>query len=127
MVAEAPAEPLSGTLARATFGSLAPGDVSFRPKERPGAAPARVVVIEDYPELERLARDEQFLREMAASTGGEYRELVDFEECLRTLRPKERVEKEDTVWRLWDWGVVLALVVAVLTLEWVWRKLVGLV
>ena len=40
---------------------------------------------------------------------------------------KDRVEKNEYVWRLWDSGLVLAILVLMITGEWIWRKLAGLI
>ena len=102
-------------------------DLVFRLKDQPEVKSKSVVVIADYPELKYLSRREQYLRKLAGATGGEYREFIEFERFFLTLTPRERIEKRETVWRLWNLALVMAFVIIMLTVEWVWRKLVGLV
>ncbi len=40
---------------------------------------------------------------------------------------KERVESEEQVWQLWDMPIILLFLAVILTVEWVWRKFVGLI
>ncbi|MCG3147023.1 MAG: hypothetical protein PCFJNLEI_00459 [Verrucomicrobiae bacterium] len=88
---------------------------------------ASVVVVEDDPELNFLARDNNFLETLATATGGGATDFSEYETSLRHIKPKQRVETYERRWRLWDSGVVLAVVALILTVEWVWRKWVGLV
>jgi hypothetical protein len=37
------------------------------------------------------------------------------------------VEKKERIWRLWDMPLVFAFLLGILTVEWIWRKWVGLV
>jgi len=112
---------------RASFDSLPAGDVSFRVRGGDGAASDPILVVDDYPELRILARDQDYLRRLAQSTGGSYRELPDAERFFLDLELKERVQKHESTWRLWDSAIVWGLLALALTAEWVWRKLVGLV
>jgi hypothetical protein len=93
----------------------------------PAELAERVVVVEDDPELHFLARDDRFLEAVAAATGGTVTEFAEYETGLRAIQPKQRVETRERRWRLWDSGVVLAVLAGWLTVEWVWRKWVGLV
>jgi hypothetical protein len=113
-------------LPRLTDGSL-PDSVVFALKDRTNVTTEPVLLLNDYDELKRLSQRRDFLEDLAASTGGAYREFVDFEELFSLIEPKQRVEKHESTWRLWDSAVVLAFLTGILTLEWVWRKLVGLV
>jgi hypothetical protein len=105
---------------RQVLTNLPPQDLAL-----PGA-PA-VVIVADDPELKFLARDNGFLTSLAAATGGAAVDFSEFEKAVSQIKPKERVETLEKLWRLWSSGVVLALVALVLTVEWVWRKWVGLV
>jgi len=115
------------SLARAEFTNLPPADIVFRIEEGVETVSDSVVVLQDYPELKHLARNEAFLTELAASTGGECRDFAEVEKSIPAIPLKERVEKHERSWRLWDSATILALLACVLTIEWVWRKLVGLV
>ena len=117
----------AGPLARALFSGLPPCDVSFKLAAAPEAVAGPVVVIEDYPELRILARDEAWLKTLAAGSGGVYVDFTSLEDCFQAIPAREFVERLERQWRLWGSGVVLMLTALILTVEWVWRKLVGLV
>ena len=110
----------NSTLTRVVYSNLPPHDLVV------AGAPS-VVVVADDPELNFLARDDNFLTSLATATGGTATDFSDFENNLRPITPKQHVETYERIWRLWDSGVVLALVALILTVEWVWRKFVGLV
>lgn len=114
------------TLARAVFERPPVRDLAFRLSGAEQQS-APVVVIDDNPELHRLAQDETFLRALAEGTGGEYASFGRIEQFFDRIQARQRVEKRERVWQLWDSGVILGLVFFVLVLEWIWRKLVGLV
>jgi len=116
----------NSALARAAFESLAPQDVVFRLKGTEVTS-EYTVVVEDYPELKHLSLNEGFLKRLTSATGGELRVFTELEKLFLQMQPKERIETDEKIWRLWDAGTVLAFLVLLLTLEWVWRKLVGLV
>jgi hypothetical protein len=126
-VAEAEATGEGAAPARAVFRGLPGRDLAFGLADHPDVVSPPVVVIEDSPELKRLARDDAFLDRLASETGGASRDFVDFENLFGMMKPKERVETDQSTWRLWDWWIVLTVLAAALTAEWVWRKLVGLV
>ncbi|MFW6107301.1 MAG: hypothetical protein ACOC8A_01275 [bacterium] len=127
IVAEAEAASDGTPLARAVFRGLPGRDLAFGLADNSHVVSPPVVVIEDSPELKRLARDDAFLDRLASETGGASRDFVDFESLFATIKPKERVETDQSTWRLWDWWIVLTVLAAALSIEWVWRKLVGLV
>ncbi len=114
-------------LSRAVFANLPARDVRFRLRDRPETATRPVRVVEDNPELGFLARDTAFLTTLADASGGRPASVDEVRGCFAGILPKERVEKQERLWRLWDMGLVLAFLVVMLTVEWVWRKLVGLV
>ncbi|MDP6504926.1 MAG: hypothetical protein QF886_15005, partial [Planctomycetota bacterium] len=113
-------------LGLATFEGVPARDLSFRLKGTETTTPA-AMVIHNPLELKYLARNQKFLREIASGTGGIYRPFTDFEKFLLRTEPKERIEKHERIWRLWDAASVLAFLVIIVTLEWIWRKFVGLV
>jgi hypothetical protein len=128
VLAQAKAAPAraDSALARAEFENLPPRDIVFRLRGTE-AKSGHTVIVEDYPELKFLSLNEDFLRRLTSATGGEYRRFTELGKLFLQMQPKERVEKQERIWRLWDAGSVLALLVVLITLEWVWRKWVGLV
>jgi hypothetical protein len=77
-------------------------------------------------ELVELATNYPLLEELAAKSGGQVfapEQVSGLVEALtkRAVRHEERVENP-----LWQWWVVLVLVLTLLTLEWVGRKWAGL-
>ena len=74
-----------------------------------------------------LSRNDGFLRDMSESTGGCYAPFAAAHEILARITPKTRTEKHEQSVRLWDSLTILWFIVIVLTVEWVWRKWVGLV
>lgn len=129
VIAEANALPVrpEATIARCEFANLPPAAVSFRLKDDPQVTAGEVVLVQDDPELKYLSQNEALLRHLAAASAGDYRSFADFEEFFQQMTLKKRVDPRESEWRLWDAGWILALLVCVLTVEWVWRKLVGLV
>ncbi len=129
VIAEANALPAraGATIARCDFANLPPAAVSFRLKDDPQVTAGEVVLVLDDPELKYLSQNEALLRRLASSSGGEYRSFADFEDFFQQMTLKKRVDPRESEWRLWDAGWILALLACVLTVEWVWRKLVGLV
>ena len=113
-------------LGLATFEGVPARDLSFRLKGTETTTPT-AMVIHNPVELKYLARNQKFLKEIASGTGGEYRPFTDFEKFLLRTEPKERIEKHERIWRLWDAASVLAFLVIIVTSEWIWRKFVGLV
>ncbi|MEI6148592.1 MAG: hypothetical protein WCS01_05810, partial [bacterium] len=92
-----------------------------------GSAPEPLRVVNRSRELLDFARDEVFLRTLAAHSGGAYATFTDAGRLLNDVHSRSRVEHHERVWRLWDSGWILGLLVLLLTGEWVWRKLAGLV
>jgi len=128
-VAEAPAKRArpGSALLRAEFDRLPAADLEFRAKDAPTITSGRVVVVQDYPELKILARDDEFAQRLAQSTGGAFCDFVDLERLFWQMKPRKTVRREQAVWRMWDAATILAVIVGLLTIEWVYRKLVGLV
>ena len=129
VVAQAPAGPTGcgSPLLRAPLGLLPAGEVIFRLEGRPEVRSPAVRIVEDNPELKVLARDDRFGRELAESTGGGFRDFVHLQRLLMRVKPKQNVRREEAVWRMWDAATILAAILCLLTVEWVYRKLVGLV
>ena len=114
------------TLASAVFETLPPGDwiASLRGGE---SAPDPVRVVDQSRELSDLSQDETWLRALAESTGGTYAEFTEAGRMISQLQPRDRVEHRERVWPLWYSPWVLGTLIALLTIEWIWRKLAGLV
>lgn len=121
-VAEAPIE-----AGRARFEGLPAGSVRFQLAGEPELNTPVVEVIERSTELDRLARDADWLASLSDATGGKAGELADLDRLLADVEPRRRVERNETTYRLWDATELMVLLVVGLTVEWVWRKLSGLV
>lgn len=119
-----PTHPKS-TLASAVFESLPPGDwIVSHGKE---SAPEPVRVLDQSRELNDLSRDDGWLRALAESTGGVYADFTEAGRMINNVQPRNRVEHRERVWPLWYSPSVLAALIVLLTGEWIWRKLAGLV
>ncbi|MFZ4395323.1 MAG: hypothetical protein ACOYOU_06810 [Kiritimatiellia bacterium] len=125
---QAPAVPAHAGTAwtAAVFDHVPAGDwiVSIRGG---AAAPEPLRVVDRNRELYDLSRDDAYLRSLAANSGGACEDLTETGRLLNDVQPRSRVERQEHIWRLWDSGWVLALLVTLLTAEWIWRKLAGLV
>lgn len=123
--------PLAATggahLQRAVFEELDPGRYRFVLEDQPEVAAGPVFGLQEHPELHYLAQDRRFLDRVAQATGGESRSFVDIKQFFASIPVTERTETHERRWRLWDMTLVLALAAILLTVEWVWRKVVGLV
>ena len=121
----APRLPLGSYVVRLDVPGLAE---ALRPRRRRRPPPRRAleVVARDSPERVELAAARDPLDRLAAATGGEV--LADFEAdtlpALLRARTRETVRTEETP--LWDRPPALLLFFAILTVEWVARKRVGL-
>ena len=92
-----------------------------------GSAPEPISVVDRNRELHDLSRDEACLNALAANSGGGVSELADAARLLNGVQARSRVEHRERIWRLWDSRWVLGWLIVMLTVEWVWRKLAGLV
>jgi hypothetical protein len=110
----------------ATFPALPAGDLRFR-LQGGSVVSGTVMVVDDSPELGLLARDDTVLAALAGGSGGRVAEVTDVRRLLSEFAPRERVEKKERIWRLWDMPLVFAFLLGILTVEWIWRKWVGLV
>jgi len=106
------------------FEQTPPGDYTIAAGELTGPT---VHIVRDDDELDVLSLDQQRLEALSQRTGGAYRALVGLDRLLMEREPRERTEEHERTWRLWDMPIMLSLLVVLLTVEWVWRKLVGLV
>jgi hypothetical protein len=125
---EAPALPAyaGARWAAATFAHVPSGE--WTAAVRGGvAAPEPIQVVNRSRELHDLSRDEALLKALAANASGAYTSFTDAGRLLNDIQPRSRVEHQERTWRLWDSRWVLSLLIAMLTVEWIWRKLAGLV
>ena len=129
VIAESPlrATRAGAMLLRAELPQLPPRSVTVRLKTDPQNTTPTILLTTRDAELTALARNDAWLEHLASATGGEYRPLPQIERLLQSVEPKLRVERRERVWRLWDSPLVMSLIVIVLSIEWIWRKFVGLV
>jgi len=127
VIAESAAEPLhdGASLCGAVFADLPPGEIVFRLRDDADVRTPPLRVVARQRELDFLALDEPRLKALAETSGGAYRAVDRLERLLVEVEPQRRVERQERLWRLWDSPYVLALLVVVLSVEWVWRKLTG--
>lgn len=111
----------------ALFAPLPAGNYVFRLRDEAGTRSPPLDVVDEDPELRLLSRHEPWLDGLATGTGGTAGDLADLPRFVNAVPPKAHVERRETVWRLWDLPAVLGVLVLLLTAQWVWRKLEGLV
>jgi hypothetical protein len=121
--AELPAE--DSALGTAVFSDLPTGEITFRLRDNQQVQTPAVHIVSREAELSYLALDEARLRNLAETSGGAYRGIDQLERLLLEIEPKHRVERAPRLWRFWESPFVLALLIGILTVEWVWRKLAG--
>lgn len=115
-----------------TFLPRADGSWSVRLAQsfvRPGLRPPSTVVrIESHgPERRQVAPDHDALRRLARATGGIAVAPDDVATIAESLEDRSVRIPDDVSEPLWDSKLVLVLFVLIITMEWVWRKAVGLV
>ncbi len=122
----APAVPThtGATWAAATFAHVPSGEWTVT-MQGGVTAPEQIHVVNRSRELHDLSRDEPLLKSLAAN--GDYTGFTDAGRLLNDIQPRSRVEHQERTWRLWDSRWVLGLLIAMLTAEWIWRKMAGLV
>lgn len=111
----------------ARFDQLPAGAVRFKLADHEAPVTPAVQVVDRSDELDRLARDADWLASVSEATGGRSGELAAIDRLLTDVEPRQRVERHETIYRLWDATLLMVLLVVGLTVEWVWRKLTGLV
>ncbi|MFO7872003.1 MAG: hypothetical protein R6V03_11315 [Kiritimatiellia bacterium] len=114
-------------LGRAVFNTLPAGTIRVRVDGDQASETEPIEVVERYPEMHYFARKTADIARICSDTGGKTGSFADILRILSGTEPKQRIEKKEEIFRLWDSGVVLALIVMLITVEWVWRKLAGLV
>jgi hypothetical protein len=100
---------------------------SQRPDHAPRPLRARFMVrAPPSPEMIDLQARWPLLEELAARSGGKFFAAEDAGRLVELLAPKTVTHVEHHEQRLWQWWVVLAGMLTLLTLEWAGRKLAGL-
>jgi hypothetical protein len=77
-------------------------------------------------ELTQLSLNEDLLRQIAATTGGEYLREENIDRLADALAPMSQgkvIESDTVLWQSWWWFVPIVLL---LTVEWIVRKRVGM-
>lgn len=92
-----------------------------------GADEGRFIVERHSVESIDVRADLSSLSEMARVSGGRLRPLADWREMLDLLPLQKRLVEEEETLSLWGQNWVLALVVALLALEWILRKRRGMI
>ena len=99
-------------------------DITPRPGERVASAPVRV----ERPDLElrRPEANHETLERIAEATGGMVVELDRMEAVFGTIRERSLQIPDDITEPLWDSKLVLMLFTAMISMEWILRKVFGL-
>ncbi len=99
-------------------------DIAPRQGERIAWAPVRV----ERPDLEsrRPEADHETLERIAAATGGRVVDLDRMEAVFGTIRDRSVQIPDDITEPLWDSKLVLILFAAMISMEWILRKVFGL-
>jgi hypothetical protein len=102
----------------------------LQPPTAPGAIKPRaaefLVSPPDSRELLELTTDWDLLNDLAEKSGGKVYAPEDAGQLIDLLTRQAKSHVERTEHRLWEWWPMLALVLTLLTAEWVLRKWVGL-
>jgi hypothetical protein len=80
----------------------------------------------DGEEMVELATNYPLLEELAAKSGGQVFAAEDTAGLVEALTKRAVTREERAENRLWQWWVVLVVVLSLLTIEWVGRKFAGL-
>ncbi|UCC32631.1 MAG: hypothetical protein JSU86_10175 [Phycisphaerales bacterium] len=99
-------------------------DITPRPGERVASAPVRI----ERPDLElrRPEANHETLERIAGATGGRVVELDRMEAVFGTIRDRSVQIPDDVTEPLWDSKLVLMLFAAMISMEWILRKVFGL-
>ena len=121
-IAHARSEPARSArgLARARFQPLPPGRYTLQAGAARPSEPLHV--LEDHRELLRLAQDRTYLKQLAALSGGEYRELAEIDHVFPGIPLKERREIRRQVFPFWSSPITLLAILLILSAEWILRK-----
>lgn len=122
----APLEGANGVCA-ARFEQLPPARYRLQSGQGDVHPAYQLVVSERAKELRSLARDTELLERVSESTGGSVVPLVEADTVLPRIEPKVRIEEHRSVFRLWDAVPILFILIGALSIEWIWRKLAGLI
>ncbi len=84
-----------------------------------------VSVHERAPEYGRVSREENFLRQLASQTDGQYVDLANIAGLAPGLEGKQARETQRYIFPVWCHGLTLALLFLLITGEWIFRKWAG--
>jgi hypothetical protein len=94
---------------------------------KPGKLRALFTVLPaDGDEMMELSTNWLLLEELAAKSGGQLFTPENAAELVKLLTSQVTRREHHTEHRLWQWWVTLAILLGLLTLEWIGRKLAGL-
>jgi hypothetical protein len=77
-------------------------------------------------EMADLSTNWPLLEEIAIKSGGKFFTADQANQLIDLIKSRSSTHEERVENRLWQWWVTLALLVSLLTIEWVGRKLAGL-
>jgi hypothetical protein len=98
-----------------------------RPDGKSGKLRAPFTVVPaDEDEMIELATNWPLLEELAAKSGGQVFTPENAAELVKLLTSQVSRREHHTEHRLWQWWVTLAILLGLLTLEWIGRKWAGL-
>jgi hypothetical protein len=116
-----PAQSLMPGVARYTTSALRAGRWTLQA----GGQRKVISVYEREPEYGRVSRDVNFLRQLAAQTGGQYVDVANLAGLVPGLEGKQARETQRYVFPVWCHALTLALLALLVTAEWILRKWAG--
>jgi hypothetical protein len=72
-----------------------------------------------------VSREENFLRQLASQTDGQYVDLANIAGLAPGLEGKQARETQRYIFPVWCHGLTLALLFLLITGEWIFRKWAG--
>ena len=84
-------------------------------------------VLESQIELNQVYLNQELLKEISKNTNGEYYHWDDREKLLKLISPKVRREFKAEIIKLTENQFVLIILIILLCIEWVLRRLKGLI
>ena len=108
-----------------------PGKYSYEISIQDGSAPpvkqnGRFIVEESQIELNEVALNSPLLENLSMKTNGAYYPWASRAELFKKILPRERQEKNNRSTRFNEESWVLVILIALLTIEWIIRKRIGL-
>jgi hypothetical protein len=110
---------------------LAPGTYVLEAPDivpRPGERASTVLVRVERPDLEarRPEADHDTLARIASATGGQFVNLDELETAFAAIRDRSVQIPDDLIEPLWDSKLALVLFALMISMEWILRKVFGL-